>query len=289
MKYLNIKKIFVFLWLFLLIQSELFGQHGNKIVVIFTGSNNGVVSPCHCPPVPWGGLARRKSLLDSLRNRNECDLVVDYGNFLSSYYQYANDTLVAGIYSILDYNFVNVGQNELLYGKRFFEKIAGGRLPLISSNFYLQGERLTHSRRITIKDRKILFLGLVSQSTEIKEGRIEPFIPIARNILAVNKVFDIVIVLSQLTEDENKALIDALPGTITAVLGNSSRETNRGDYYFYNGTAVAIAGVDGRTLGRMTLMFEDKKCVSVKIDFIPVRISIKPDTLIVRMVKTEGE
>ncbi|MCD6116129.1 hypothetical protein J7K93_03865 [bacterium] len=77
MKDLNLKKALIFSGLFFLIQSELFGQHEDKIVVIFTGSNNGAVSLCHCPPVPWGGLARRKSLLDSLKKRNECDFVIE--------------------------------------------------------------------------------------------------------------------------------------------------------------------------------------------------------------------
>ena len=44
---LNLKKALIFSGLFFLIQSELFGQHEDKIVVIFTGSNNGAVSLFH--------------------------------------------------------------------------------------------------------------------------------------------------------------------------------------------------------------------------------------------------
>src|SRR4051812_7282059 len=51
------------------------------LTVLFTGDNAGEVAPCGCKHVPAGGLARRKTLIESARKEGPV-LVLDAGNAL---------------------------------------------------------------------------------------------------------------------------------------------------------------------------------------------------------------
>ena len=89
------KRFLLFLFCMMLSKSLAAEEPGTPLAVLFTGSSNGMIKPCHCPGQPLGGLARRKTLVDSLRRGEPNSIFVDTGNWLSSYNRRDEDALAA--------------------------------------------------------------------------------------------------------------------------------------------------------------------------------------------------
>ena len=259
------------------------GGERSVVTFLFTSSNNGVLSNCLCPANPWGGLARRKTLLDSLRRVEENCLLLDTGNFLSSYHRGENDRKVVAAYTRLGYAAVNLGAQELRNGLSFFRSVlVPSGLPLVSANLEAKntGERLgAPCRSVMVGGSRVVIVGLMSSEalaylpvTQEQEFQVVPFLGAIRTTLAeVGEVNDILVVLSQLTESENRQLVDAFPGRIDAILGDCSRDRPQGAYRVYRGAILAKAGVDGGTVGilRMTLDVQGRRSEQT-VAFVPV-------------------
>lgn len=52
------------------------------LTLAFTGNINGIIDPCGCVKKQLGGLARRASVIEGLREKSDNVLYVDYGNWL---------------------------------------------------------------------------------------------------------------------------------------------------------------------------------------------------------------
>ncbi len=101
----------------------------------------------------------------------------------------------------------------------------------------------------------------------------------------MNEDDPIIIVLSQLTEEENLSLIDAISQRISVILGNCSRDYSDGWYRVYKNTILAKAGVGGKTVGKLRMVFDknwDRSDYSV--DFISVDNNLKENPQIVRLL-----
>jgi len=260
------------------------GPKDNQIILIFSGDNNGLVESCNCPPEPWGGLAYRKTVIDSLKRSGQCDILADYGNFLSSYKQEKSDLLVGRIYSILGYDVVNTGKNDFLYGIEFLRKLRDYNIPLISSNIKTGSPG---SKIIKINGKKILFAGLCGKLKNIPDSKFTSPVSALREILQKGKEYDCLIILSCLSEDENRNLVDKFPGKINIILGSGSEESIRGGYRYYKKVLFAIAGTEGRTLGKIEIKFSMKQKPEYSISFIPVPLNIEPDPDVEKLIKSE--
>jgi 2',3'-cyclic-nucleotide 2'-phosphodiesterase (5'-nucleotidase family) len=269
------------------------------LTVLFTGSTNGLLQPCHCPGQPWGGLSRRKTLVDSLRRANPNTIFVDTGNWLSSYDRHEDDALLAQAYHLLDYDAVNLGVHELIYGVSWIGKAATD-LPIVSANLEFNDhadEKLSKPIPIAPPYRihqaggmKILISGFLSPFflSDLKDSvrvqtDIRPVIETLDGLKSAADSVDWVLILSQLTEDENRTIATRC-SWIGAILGNGTREDPYGRWESSGKAVLAKAGLDGGTVGRLKVRLIDGKIRIDGVDFLPVDDHLKDDPDMVRLI-----
>ena len=74
---------------FLLSGSDLLVAGGGEtpspaLVILSTGNTSGIFEPCRCPTNPYGGVARRVTLISDYRTKAPSLLLVDSGNVFDS-------------------------------------------------------------------------------------------------------------------------------------------------------------------------------------------------------------
>ena len=126
-------------------------------MVVFTANINAALDDCGCSDSAAGGLDRIKTLVDSLRQQYPQLLLVDGGDFLSSYSQPALNHTVVDIMTRMAYDAMAVGDQELVEGTGFLDTMAR-RLPLRVANLKSQsGERWQRFKPPLLKNGLRLF------------------------------------------------------------------------------------------------------------------------------------
>lgn len=115
-----------------------------RLVLLFTGDNQGEIAPCGCKAEPQGGLARRKTAIDAERARGLPVLVLDAGNALFKKPVRQEEPLVQKRAELvleqmeaLGTSAMAVGQRDLSHGLAFLQKATRGpkkKLKLLSAN-----------------------------------------------------------------------------------------------------------------------------------------------------------
>lgn len=254
------------------------------LTIIYTNNNNGNVLECECEDLPYGGLARRKTVFDQIRNEQKNTLTVDAGDFLDQFgTNPAQDELVIQLYEKLRYDAVNIGDNELANETAFFKtKLLSSKIPLVSATI-----RSFHDQKITIpyiikniSDTKIAFIGYTPNSSfqyfpEWKKLEIE----IANENEKLKQVLDeldervdMVILLSNAGDDEDYKLAKAFPVIDIIIGGHSQVELEQP--VFIGKTIIVQAGGNGGYVGKLDLQYSNGKTRVVKNQLIPLKTTI---------------
>lgn len=114
------------------------GEKLRELVVIYTGDSGAEVESCGCNLLAYGGLARRATLVNILRDAYPDALFVDAGDFFSpdvGEQDRLKDRITAAAYGSFRYDAVNLGEDDFNFGADFLTELAGEYdLPLISAN-----------------------------------------------------------------------------------------------------------------------------------------------------------
>ncbi|MBL7961695.1 hypothetical protein JNL27_15795, partial [bacterium] len=162
------KILFVVPVLLLLLFETLCGQ-GIPSTIIYTNNNNGNILECECEDLPYGGLARRKTLFEQIRKENRNVITLDAGDFLDQFgTKPTQDELVLKLYEELGYDGINIGDNELANENTFLEsRILSSKLPLISTSMTdRNGKNITKPYLIrAVSNIKIALIGYTPKSS----------------------------------------------------------------------------------------------------------------------------
>ncbi len=115
-----------------------------RLVLLFTGDNQGEIAPCGCKAEPQGGLARRKTAIDAERARGLPVVVLDAGNALfrkpvrqeEPLVQQRAELVLEGM-EALGTAAMAVGQRDVSHGLAWLQKATRGpkkKLKLLSAN-----------------------------------------------------------------------------------------------------------------------------------------------------------
>ncbi|MCC7431456.1 hypothetical protein IT568_11475 [bacterium] len=111
----------------------LFAQ--DTLVVVYSSNNLGTIYDCGCEKENYGGLARRKTVVDSLRKIHKNLLVADTGNFLVSYPgNFRDNDFILRAYSLIGYDFIGVQASEGNNGNDYFVQNIAEKFKVISAN-----------------------------------------------------------------------------------------------------------------------------------------------------------
>jgi 2',3'-cyclic-nucleotide 2'-phosphodiesterase (5'-nucleotidase family) len=266
--------------------------YAQDITVIYTNNNNGNIVECECEDLPYGGLARKKTIFDRLRSERYNNVIVDAGDFLDQFgTRMSQDELVVKLYEKLGYDAVNIGDNELANEKLFFDsKLLASKIPLVSSTLTNQkNEKVAKSYIIkNFNDLSIALIGYTPLNSfqyfpawkklavQIENERDQ----LKKALAEVSGKADMIILLSNSGDDEDYNLAKSFPEIDIIVGGHSQVELE--EPVQIGKTIIVQAGGNGAYVGQLDITFskKNKKAKVVANKLIPLDNSVKehPET-----------
>jgi len=245
-----------------------------SVTIFYSNEAENELYKC-CSTNQAGGLSRRATVIAS--HDWETSLVVDTGNFSAkrpgnTYDEFKLTYLLRG-YELMGYSALNVGPLEFNRGEALLRSLGqqtGNRL--ISANVVDASGKLVLApyKVVEVEGLNVGIVGLITdQSGAHLPGShtppdplktIEPVAALGELWEALEKASDIQILLSQLTDDENSAVIQAFPNLDVILGGPGWRQNAQMEPWEEQGVVIGKVGVRGKFQGQMTLSIErDKK------------------------------
>jgi 2',3'-cyclic-nucleotide 2'-phosphodiesterase (5'-nucleotidase family) len=256
--------------------------HPNGLTVFFGDSLNGTIEPCPgCEGgSQLGGLARRGSWVQSVRETQRESLLLDSGDLFFDRYrkeiraeavtaQSEKAHLILKCYNLLGYDAMGIGDDDLSLGKDFLVDLSkNAGFPFISSNLMDKetGEALFKTH--VIKETWGLRIGIFSllspyffsgESDPRTRGIVfrEPFEEAKRILGKIRPETDLVVLLSHLGYTADIELAETLPG-IDLILGGHSNLSLSYPMQIKN-TIIVRVGSKGLHVGELRLQLAPDK------------------------------
>lgn len=239
---------------------------GTLISVFYSSDVRGKLEGCGCKR-NGGGITKRAAKLAAAHQEDPRIIYCDSGNFLTGqpYSEESEGMVMVKAYNHMGTNVVNVSERELALGYDAFKKAkASSDFDYVSANVKYKGSSITDDYVIKdFKGAQVAFVGLCGtkelmryDSTRLPEG-IEIIDPMAaaRKVLPslANKA-DVVIVLSTCGDEIDSLLADNFE-FVNLIIGGRSFRANEETPWVIGDTRIVRASRDGKTLGRMDLVF----------------------------------
>ena len=294
---INLKILLVFLIAFGFTVQVFGTPYSKDITLIYSGETHGMIYPCNCPIEPDGGVARRATLVKTLRKEYPDSLLLSTGGSFAGGLpdQYSQNTELDKQRSLINvearelmkYDAVAVGDDEFNFGKEFLLNIvAKSNIPYLSANVK-EGKILPY----VIKEVNGIKVGITALTPSTAKQRVEdiqyldPKESLKNAIKELRaKGANIIVFISDFEEEKDIELIEGLvkevKGVDVVITGQSliykgELPTKRGDTLFLRPTW------EGRRLDKATLTIKDNKIVDYKVEDIRLsdKIADDPDIL----------
>lgn len=138
---LNLVRFFGICLLIQVCCASLFAKdhHSSTIHIVYTGNLNCSLDDCRCGGNIVGGVTRIITVVDSLRAKFPNLILLDGGDYLSSYSLPAANREMLSLLSRLHYTALNLGDQEFVESENFIFEVSQEnklQLPYISSNLF---------------------------------------------------------------------------------------------------------------------------------------------------------
>ncbi|RQV96857.1 bifunctional metallophosphatase/5'-nucleotidase [bacterium] len=239
---------------------------GTLLSVFYSSDVRGKLEGCGCKR-NGGGITKRAAKLAAAHQEDPQIIYCDAGNFMTGqpYSESSEGMVMVKAYNHMGTNVVNVSERELALGYDAFKKAkANSDFDYVSANVKFNGSSVADDYVIKkFKDAKVAFVGLCGtkeimryDSTHLPAGIeiVDPMVA-ARNVLPslANKA-DVVIVLSTCGDETDSLLADHFE-FVNLIIGGRSFRANEDKPWIVGDTRIVRANRDGKTLGRMDLVF----------------------------------
>lgn len=264
----------IILLLILILFSAVDGK-SREVVILFSGNNNGKYRDCGCPYENLGGLAERKTVIDSLRSTVDNLLIFDTGDNLNPFLKTDDrDEMVAEIYPLLGYDAVSVGDQELIAGTAFYKERLAKKLPFVSCNVTFRDTSMNPAEYKIFEVKNGLKIGvtglnyysgfvpLVSNKNilrdEIQVDRAADMLK--KTLEKMQGKCDLIVLLCHLNQEGIAKILDHTDGYNVLIGGHNNPE------YIYprlvKDKIHVQPGYGGETMGKLSLVIEDGKIIS---------------------------
>lgn len=247
------------------------------LTILYTGELNGSIQPRLCNPTQFSGLARRASLIQSIRETEQWVLLIDNGSLISEAgwlgeLQYGIAILAM---NEMGYDALNIGDHDLLLTPDHLQEIQqqyGFRI--LSANLYAQGvgQLGQHSLIQTYKSGdvtlKVGITGICSPKfapeVEVDNPNIV-FADIHKSLESVlsdlRQKVDLIVVLAHVAPEEAAELVRKFSSI--DVLITSHEKLSPPDNPFKIGETILLNGnTSSQYLGRLDLTFDSTKKIT---------------------------
>lgn len=260
----------------------------DTLVVVYTSNNLGSILDCGCGNENYGGFPRKKSAIDSLRKKIPNLVLVDTGNFLTSYTgNFLDNEYILRAYKLLNYDFISPSLFEGNNGEDYFVKRISEEFNLISAN-------LVHSsvKPISIKMKgeiKALFTGLYDVPSEedsiFSLKHTKPMLSLNEINSRIQRLANLKILLcANGNELEGKYGRDWLHLKFDLVIGGNFVNPKKEILIGSNGTRYVECGYNGEYIGKVTIVRNDG-FYSYNHDLIKIDEKFPEDEVMLKLMK----
>lgn len=267
---------------------------GKELVILYTGETHATLYPCNCPVEPDGGLSRRATLIKQLRKRYPGALVLDSGNFFSSgpLDQNTQNTQLdmsrvkinLAAMESMKYDAVNISDDEFNFGEDFFKgSVRSAGLDFISAN--LASDKLKPYVIREVEGAKIGIIGITNLAAKQKAQGLkisEPKQAVEASVKELKKQeVGLIILLSNLGEEEDLKIIGSVPGISVLIDGHGRGNTAKGSFAKAGNTVILRPSWQGRRLGKAILDIKGGRVEKASVEELRLsdKISDDPDIL----------
>jgi nitrate/TMAO reductase-like tetraheme cytochrome c subunit len=252
-----------------------------SLTIAFTNDMQGEIRSCGCASKDQGGLGRRATFLEAVRDTAGDFLLLEGGGFFSSKLSYGKEKadLTIKAMALIGYDAVAVGEDEFGFGVDYIvERTREMGLPVLAANV-ADGRADTllfpPARELELPSGlRVGIIGLTSDKAklppQVPPGRVRILDPVAaaRTQAAALSSVDVLMVVANMTRPEVMRLAAAVPGIDVIAFGSEARAMRnirpKGGAYFlqtapkgrYVGVAYAALGPDNRVRSMQVQMRE---------------------------------
>ncbi|MFC1485478.1 hypothetical protein ACFL55_00445 [Candidatus Latescibacterota bacterium] len=255
--------------------------HAETLTIVYTGNAAGKLESCGCPNDPYGGYIERATLMRDLRERESPFLLVDGGQMVSLFGDYAGKAeLVMELMNLMGYDAAGIEASELFYGVAGAAPIRRtASFPLLSSSV-LDSTGAPAFEPVFIKsigDVRVAIIGVTDStgidrlvSTRVSDFTlIPPEQAVAGALDVLSEEYGFIIILSSLAPSENEKLLEQFAeiDLIVEVTGNRRYEKPK----VLLGGIIVSPGNGGQFVGLITLDRSAEGVLTVlRHEFLPV-------------------
>ncbi|MFZ5433193.1 MAG: hypothetical protein ACOZB3_05395 [Calditrichota bacterium] len=239
---------------------------GTLVTILYSNDVRGKLEGCGCRH-NGGGITRRSAEIAQARETDPTVVYCDAGNFLTGTAEVdsTKGLLSVDVYNHLKATVANVSERELAFGMDAFnEARKHADFAFVSANLRYKGSSIADPYVVrNVKEAKVGFIGLCGtkevmryDSLKLPEGiSVEnPLAAARREVAALKGKAHLIIVLSTCGDKMDSLIAQQVPG-ITAIVGGRTYRPNATEPWTIGPTRVLRTMRDGRTLGRLDLVF----------------------------------
>jgi 5'-nucleotidase len=269
------------------------------LTIAYSNDLLGTIHPCDCPGQEYGGLPRRASFLEVVRDTTQNLLVLDAGDFygLDLGFGERKAQVYVNSMALMGYDGIAVGEAELGFGTDdFVRRVSDAGLPVLAANLYdantnqllfPPSTRVEYPDGLSVGLIGIMWDGLVFPP-QVESGSLritDPKEALRREISGFAGGVDLVVVVAHCPLTVARNLAKAVPEIDLVICGHEGKPLRKKDQRFGNayilqipkegkhaGLAFAVVGKDGG-IGRLssesvplTSRYEDNPVISELID-----------------------
>ena len=259
------------------------------IHVVFTGEENGYLEPCGCSEKQLGGISKRHTLINHLREKDENLLLLSLGDLTGKVGRQDEIKMETAFESLdlMGYVAHNLGEKDLEMGTDLLGYLSQiSNVDLISSNIvfttevlgikpYVIKEIKTKDTTLSVGILGIVSPGLVESAYQNMEV-MDPVVSLTPLLSDLRDKTDILILLSHAEMEESIVIAEACPELDLIISGHL---VDRPDLYRekVKNTYVIPVGEKGNYVGKITLSPQQKQTGEDEyFDRLPPVIEITP-------------
>ena len=248
-----------------------------KLTLLFTGDQDGQIDslPLSDPSQPVGGMARRMTLINKIRQEvgAQSVVLVDSGNLLTgtAFADMTRGQVMCAAISMMGYDALAVGEGDFTYGKKILGEYSKKyKIPWVSANVHAGEQPFLYDYKVKSCGVRVGLIGITNTDAPDLTKKVQglKFIQGGAAIKGLHSIFkkdaDLFIVLSRLGLDQDKKLAKDNSFLHVIISGNSDKilkdplvnRTKGGDLV---GPLLVQSGNRGLYLGRLDLTVEGKR------------------------------
>ena len=276
---------------------SLIGQsRAAEVVLLYTGDTQSFLEVCGCADNQLGGIARRATMVNDLKQSHPNALLLDAGGL------FAGDTVLDQLrckihlkaMKAIHYDAANVGLGELRFGQAFFETMRdSGGVPFVSANLKINDVQMgapvkildTGDVRVGIigvaGEREIEVHGMAMGGSHINmpDGIDVKLDGIQEAVASVRQKTDLIVVLSDLDREAERDLVQHIADIDIVISARSTETTHR-----VGNTLLLGTQPQGKAIGQAILTVENRQVKAEQITSVLLSESIGEDRTVKRLV-----